>query len=92
MLKNYQTVISGQQVKTTDNKINDMQTGCYFVAQIYNKGKYYEKGLPIQEWYSNERFKVLSSYKKIKVNPTQFVIPEKYRQFSVDKNSKTFIK
>ena len=47
--------------------------------------------LPIQEWHSNERFKVLSTYKKISVNPGKFTIPQDYRQFSVDKNSKTFL-
>ncbi len=91
LLHNYQKVISGQQVKMTDNKISDMQTACYFVDQIYNSGAYYEKGLPIQEWHSNERFKILSSYKKINVNPGKFMVPEKYRQFSVDKNSKTVL-
>lgn len=91
LLQNYQKVVSGQQVKMTDNKISDMQTACYFVDQIYNTGAYYEKGLPIQEWHSNERFKILSSYKKVNVNPGKFIVPEKYRQFSVDKNSKTFL-
>ena len=90
-LKNYQVVVSGQQVKMTDNKLNDMQTACYFVDQIYNNGAYYEKGLPIQEWHSNERFKILSSYKEVEVSPGKFIVPEKYRQFSVDKNSKTFL-
>ena len=91
LLQNYQKVVSGQQVKMTDNKISDMQTACYFVDQIYNTGAYYEKGLPIQEWHSNERFKILSSYKKVNVNTGKFIVPEKYRQFSVDKNSKTFL-
>ena len=91
LLKNYQNVVSGQQVKMTDHKVNATQTACYFVDQIYNTGKYYDKGLPIQEWHSNERFKVLSSYKKVVVSPGKFSIPEKYRQFSVDKNSKTFL-
>lgn len=91
LLQNYQNVVSGQQVQLTDNKVNEIQTACYFVDQIYNKGKYYEKGLPIQEWHSNERFKVLSSYKKIAISAGKFTIPEKYRQFSIDKSSKTFL-
>ena len=91
LLKNYQQVVSGQQVKMTDNKISEMQTACYFVDQIYNMGRYYEKGLPIQEWHSNERFKILSTYKKVDINPGKFLVPEQYRQFSVDKNSKTFL-
>lgn len=88
ILGNYQRVVSGQQVKMVDNKINDMQTACYYIDQIYNSGAYYEKGLPIQEWHSNQRSKILTSYKKIKVDSSVFDVPEDYRQFSIDKNSK----
>jgi hypothetical protein len=91
LLHNYQNVVSGQQVKMTDNKITYEQTACFFVDQIYNSGAYYEKGLPVQEWHSNDRSKILTSYKKITVNESKFTIPEKYRQFSIDANSKTFI-
>lgn len=91
ILRNYQKIISGQQVKMTDNKVTDMQTACYFVDQIYNTAAYYQKGLPIQEWHSNERSKILTSYKKTSVNKEKFSIPENYRQFSIDNNSKTFI-
>ncbi len=92
LLQNYQTVIAGQQVLLTDNKLSEMQTGCYFLDQIYNTGAYYEKGLPIQEWHSNERSKILTSYDRVHVETDKFIIPEKYKTFSVDKNSKTFIK
>lgn len=91
LLKNYQNVVSGQQVKMTDKKITDMQTACYFVDQIFNKAHYFDKGLPIQEWHSNERSKILSTYKKITVNKDKFTVPQTYRQFSTDKNSKTSI-
>jgi len=92
LLRNYQVIISGQQVKMSDNKVSDMQTACFFIDQIYNKGQYYDKGLPIQEWHSNERSKILSSYKKVEVNSNKFIIPEDYKQFSIDVNSKSFIK
>jgi len=88
ILQNYQKVVSGQQVKMVDNKITDMQTSCFYVDQIYNSGAYYEKGLPIQEWHSNERSKILTAYNKITVDPAKFKIPEGYRQFSVEKGSK----
>ena len=91
LLKNYQKVISGQQVKMTDNNVTDIQTACFFVDQIYNKGLYFDKGLPIQEWHSNERSKILSSYKKTEVSKDTFKIPDDYEQFSIDSNSKTFI-
>jgi len=88
ILQNYQKVISGQQVKMVDNKITEMQSRCFYVDQIYNSGAYYEKGLPIQEWHSNERSKILTTYNKISVDSDKFKIPENYRQFSVDKDSK----
>jgi len=90
ILQNYQKVISGQQVKMTDNKITELQTACYYIDQIYNTGAYFEKGLPIQEWHSNERSKILTGYKKITVHSDKFKIPQDYRQFSID--DKTFIK
>ena len=92
ILQNYQKVVSGQQVKMSDNKITEMQTACYYIDQIYNTGAYFEKGLPIQEWHSNERSKILTGYKKVTVHSGKFKIPEDYRQFSIDANSKSFIK
>ncbi len=92
ILKRYQKIISGQQVKMADNKITEIQNACYFVDQIYNTGEYYDKGMPIQEWHSNERFKALTSYKKIAVSSDVFSIPAEYKKFSIDADSKTFIK
>lgn len=88
LLRNYQVVVSGQQVRMTDNVVNDIQSPCYFVDQIYNTGAYYEKGLPIQEWHSNERSKILTTYKKVKVATEKFSFPEDYRQFSVGADAK----
>ena len=92
MLKNYQQIIAGQQVRMTDNTVSDMQTACYFIDQVYNAGLYYEKGLPVQEWHSNERSKILASYKKSEVSGNKFNIPKDYKQFSIGQDSKTFIK
>jgi hypothetical protein len=91
ILHNYQKVVSGQQVKMTDNKITDVHNACFYADQIYNTGAYYDKGMPIQEWHSNERSKILTSYKKITVGMDRFIIPEEYRQFSVDKNPKKIL-
>jgi predicted GTPase len=88
ILHNYQKVVSGQQVKMTDNKITDVHDACFYADQVYNAGAYYDKGMPIQEWHSNERSKILTSYKKIAVATDKFIIPKDYRQFSVDKDSK----
>jgi len=91
ILQNYQKVMSGQQVKMTDNKITEMQTSCFYADQIYNSGAYYEKGLPIQEWHTNDRSKILTTYNKISVNSDKFKIPENYRQFSVGKDPEILI-
>lgn len=88
ILQNYQKVVSGQQVKMTDNKITEIQTACFYADQIYNTGAYYKKGLPIQEWHSNDRSKILTTYDKIKIDPAKFKVPKSYRQFSVDSDSK----
>ena len=88
LLKNYQQVVSGQQVKMTDNVVNEIQTACFFVDQIYNTGAYYDKGLPIQEWHSNDRSKILTTYKKVKVDPGKFEYPQDYRKFSVDDSTR----
>jgi hypothetical protein len=88
ILQNYQKVVSGQQVRMSDNKITEFQSACYYVDQIYNLGSYYEKGLPIQEWHSNDRFRSLTGYSKITLDPSKFKLPESYRQFSMDKKSK----
>ena len=89
ILKRFQLVISGQQVSLTDNVIDEMRDACYYIDQIYNAGDYYDKGLSIQEWRSNERSRILTSYKKEKVKPGLFDIPEDYRQFSISKESRT---
>jgi hypothetical protein len=89
MMKNYLNVVSGQQVKMTDNKVTDVQTACYYIDQIYNTGAYYDKGFPIQEWHSNGRFKALTSFDTVVSSKLRFEVPDDYRQFSIDKNSKT---
>jgi hypothetical protein len=88
ILQNYQKVVSSQQVKMVDNKITEFQTGCFYADQVYNTGAYYEKGLPIQEWHSNERSKMLTTYDRISVDPAKFTVPKSYREFSVDRDSK----
>jgi hypothetical protein len=88
ILKNFQRVVSGQQVRMTDNQVTEIQTPCYFVDQVYNGGAYYDKGLPIQEWHSNERARILVSFDMTKITRGSFVIPEKYKRYSVDRDSK----
>ncbi|MBT8120201.1 MAG: hypothetical protein KJN89_10835 [Gammaproteobacteria bacterium] len=88
ILQNYQKVVSGQQVNMVDNKISEFQDACFYADQVYNNGAYYEKGLPIQEWHSNDRSRILITYDKISIDPAKFKYPESYRQFSIDRESR----
>ncbi len=88
ILQNYQKVVSGQQVNMVDNKISELQGPCFYADQIYNTGAYYEKGLPIQEWHSNDRSRILTTYDIITIDPAKFKYPKSYRQFSIDRESK----
>ena len=88
ILQNYQKLVSGQQVKMVDNKITEIQSACFYADQIYNAGAYYEKGLPVQEWHSNERSRLLISYERISVDSDKFNVPENYRKFSINSESK----
>lgn len=88
VLQNYKKVVSGQQVKMVDNKITEMQSACFYIDQIYDEGAYYDKGLPVQEWHSNESSRLLTSYKKISAEEKVFDIPKQYRKFSIDSETK----
>lgn len=84
LMKAYQGIVAGQQVKVLKTTPVEYQTACFLYDQVYNDGKYYEKGLPIQEWHSNGKQRVLVSYKEIKVNLSIFDFPSDYREYSLD--------
>lgn len=83
MLKDYQQVLSAQQVQMLKRTIKGVQTPCYLADQIYDKGLYYDKGLPVQEWHSNKKSKILLDYKQVKINPDLFNLPKSYSRFSI---------
>ncbi len=82
-LQSFQKVISGQQINGLEKTPAEYLTPCYLVDQIYNTGEYYSKGLPIQEWHSNERKRQLMNYEDSKVDASIFEIPLEYRQYSL---------
>jgi hypothetical protein len=84
ILKEYQGVLAGQQVKVLKTTPAEYQTTCFLYDQVYNDGKYYEKGLPIQEWHSNGKQRVLVSYKETKVDSSIYDLPSGYREYSLD--------
>ena len=83
-LKRYQSVVSAQQLKTLSSVPAEYQTPCYLIDQIYNKGDYYDKGLPLREWHSNNRVRMLSTFAEIDVDEEVFSLPEEYKKFTLD--------
>lgn len=83
VLQKFQALVSGQHVYNLDNTPSEYHTPCYLVDQVFNAGEYYEKGLPIREWHSNERMRQLVNFEAIDVNPAQFIYPLDYRQYSL---------
>ena len=86
-LQAFQKVVSGQQLMNLEATPEEFRTPCYLVDQVYNEGDYYSKGLPIQEWHSNERMRQLMNYENVKVDSSIFEIPAEYRQFSLNKEN-----
>ncbi len=84
LLKRYQQVLSSQQRRLLKKTIQEVRTACYLTDQIYNEGLYYDKGLPIQEWHSNEKSRMLVDYRKTEVDAHLFDLPENYERFSLD--------
>jgi hypothetical protein len=82
-LQKFQKLVSGQQAATLEKTPEEFRTPCYLVDQVYNQGEYYSKGLPIQEWHSNERQRQLLNFEDVKVDVSIFDIPAEYRQYSL---------
>jgi hypothetical protein len=82
-LQDFQKIVSSQQVIGLQRTPEEFRTPCYLIDQIYNKGDYYSKGLPVQEWHSNERQRQLINFERTEVDPSIFEIPPDYRQYSL---------
>jgi hypothetical protein len=84
IMRNYQKIVAGQQSKILKNTPEEYRTTCFMYNQVFNDGEYYSKGLPIQEWHSNGRKKVLTSYRERSIEPDVFKRNENYREYSLD--------
>lgn len=84
VLRDYQLVLSGQQVKNLPATPKEYQTPCFLYDQVYNDGEYLLKGLPVHEWYSSGKTRLLNSYREIMVEPDVYRLPEGYREFSLN--------
>jgi hypothetical protein len=83
MLQDFQSLVAGQHISNLANTPDEFQTPCYLVDQVYNKGDYYNKGLPIQEWHSNGKTRQLINFGDSRVDAEIFNIPPEYRQYSL---------
>ena len=82
-LQAFQKIISAQHVHNLDSTPEEFRTPCYLVDQVHNRGDYYSKGLPIQEWHSNEKQRQLMNFEDVRVDASIFDIPAYYRQYSL---------
>lgn len=82
-LQDFQKIISGQQLNNLDKTPEEFRTPCYLVDQVFNVGDYYSKGLPIQEWHSNNKRRQLMNFEDVQVDAEIFNIPQEYRQYSL---------
>lgn len=80
----YQKILAGQQSRLLKATPKEYQTSCFLYDQVFNEGEYYHKGLPIQEWHSNGKTRLLVSYRKVKVDPEIFKSEEAYKKYSLD--------
>lgn len=83
LLQSFQQITSGQHALNLEGTPEEFKTPCFLVDQVYNKGDYYSKGLPIQEWHSNEKRRQLMNYEDAEVDAEIFKIPQEYRQYSL---------
>ncbi|MFC1589674.1 hypothetical protein ACFL3P_05350 [Pseudomonadota bacterium] len=84
ILTAYHKMLAGQQSRLLKTTPEEYRTSCFLYDQVFNKGDYYRKGLPIQEWHSNGKTRLLMSYKKVKVDAELFQVEESYQQYSLD--------
>lgn len=84
-LQSFQKIISGQHVTNLDKTPVEFRTPCYLVDLVYNKGDYYDKGLPVMEWHSNGKTRQLMNFEEIEVDASIFTIPAEYRQYSLQR-------
>ena len=84
-LQQYQVLLSGQLALNLNNTPEEFLTPCYLTDLVFNEGDYYKKGLPVYEWHSNDKKRLLLDYGTARVAADIFETPAGYREFSVDK-------
>lgn len=83
-LQKFQALVSGQHALNLNKTPEEFLTPCYLTGLVFNEGDYYKKGLPIQEWHSNEKKRILIDYRAVKVAADIFETPIDYREYSIN--------
>lgn len=81
MFRDYQQVLSGQQVQSLFNTPKEMRSPCFLLDQVFNLGDYFDQGLPVQEWHSRGYARILKDVQSLKVDEKLFSLPEKYQSY-----------
>ncbi|MDT8451765.1 MAG: hypothetical protein RQ936_03340 [Gammaproteobacteria bacterium] len=84
LLASYQKIMAGQQSRLLELTPEEFRGRCFLYDQVFNEGDYYSKGLPIYEWHSNGKSRLLLTYKKTAVDAAIFKSEEKYQEYSLD--------
>ncbi len=84
VLASYQKILAGQQSRLLEATPLEFRGRCFLYDQIFNEGDYYSKGLPIFEWHSTGKSRLLLTYKKIAVDAAIFKSEEKYQEYSLE--------
>lgn len=83
----YMQVMSSQQQMNLEKTPPEMRTPCLLQDQVFNTGEYYRRGLPVREWHSNGKLRLLLDFSRVEVNSSLFALPPDYRWFSIDESS-----
>ena len=84
MLHRYMQVMSSQQRMDLEKTPPELRTPCFLQDQVFNTGEYYRKGLPVREWHSSGKQRLLLDFGKIEVDSSLFALPTDYRRFSIE--------
>ncbi|HEY0720196.1 MAG TPA: hypothetical protein VGE50_02970 [Gammaproteobacteria bacterium] len=81
-MRDYRTVLAGEQAKTLDNTPLELQDPCDLTLHIFSPLWLLEKGLPIQEWSPQGKASALLNYKIDEmVSSELFALPKEYRHY-----------
>jgi len=84
-ISEYRQILAGQHAKTLNATPADLQNECDMAIHIFEPDQYLQFGLPIHERdHSGYQRSLLDYEDDFEPNPTLFVLPKEYKQYSID--------